>query len=92
MIELKNIELLKLEDVEIEGVSASKTELSTLKIGSLPVLLRVGAVRYRIGDVNKFYMGAHAITGDLTIALKGKLELVVKNNKIRPEAYVFELE
>jgi len=95
MIEIKNVELIKLQDFEFGDVKATKEEMSELTSGDItpiPIFLMVGKVRYRIGDINRAYVGAHAITGDLYIQLKGHLEMGVTKGNIRPEAYVFEIE
>ena len=94
MIEIKNVELLKLQDITIGEAVATKQELAELKpeqIAPLPIYLRVGKVHYRIGDINTIRVGGNAITGDLLIQLKGRMEMKVEGGTIRPSAYVFEL-
>jgi len=95
MIIIKNVELIELQDFEIGNVKASKKEMAMLnpdRLGTIPIILQMGKVRYRIGDINKVYVGGNAITGDLLLQLKGHLEMGVKDNNIRPEAYVFKVE
>lgn len=95
MIEIPNVELLAFRDMLVEGKMVPRKdfmEMDPQKLGEIPIQFKVGAVKYTIGVINTFRIGANAMTGDLYIEIKGNLVMKLVGDKPKPAAYVFTVE
>jgi hypothetical protein len=94
MIELPNVELLDFEDMLIDGKPVSRKDLFDMasKISELPIQIKVGAVKYTIGVINRFRVGANAVTGDLYLEIKGRLVMSLEGDGPKAIAYEFVVD
>lgn len=96
MIEIPNVVLFPIKEEQlVETKIVTREELSKLtpeSIGAIPIQLRVGAVNYQIGVINKVRIGANAVTGDLLLQLKAKTILSYVDGEVKPIAYRFFVE
>ena len=89
------MELLFFRDMLIEGKTVSRkklTEMDPRKLREIPIQIRVGAVKYTIGVINKFRVGANAMTGDLFLEIQGRLVMGLEGDEPKPLAYEFAVE
>lgn len=94
-----NISLITFEPREVDGFKLSAIEMKNLmkeaRDQGLPVVLRVGAIDYKIGSINTIRVGRDEAFGDADITLKGELELepIYDDEKkvidVKPGKYVY---
>lgn len=99
MIPLDGQVLLKFVPIRVEGKLLSREELKTMAekdIRGTPVVIKLGAVDFRIGRIHFVRVGRDQAVGDIRIELEGSLELgPVKNEEgevigAKPTKYVFK--
>lgn len=102
MIEQLNIRLLQFRDHKVNGVVIPAKAVGTLEgseLSGLPVVIRVGAVDYRIGMIHRARKGRLEMFGDLALEIEGFLEIEpvkdAEDNKIigvKPVKFVYQKE
>lgn len=101
MIEQLNISLIQFRDHKVNGVVIPAKAVGTLEgveLTALPVVLRVGAVDYRIGMIHRARKGRVEIFGDLVLEIEGALEFEPvkdaedKISGIKPVKFVYQRE
>lgn len=99
MIEKENQSLLEFKDTNIRGTVLSgeylKANLKEKDFLRVPVKLKVGKVKYRIGAIQKARKGREEVFGDIVFELEGELKLnILRDGKkvigVEPEEFLFE--
>lgn len=97
MIEQINILILKYEGHGKAPGKAVKNVAETVMVG-LPVVLRVGAIHYKLGMIHRVRKGRDEMFGDLILEIEGHLEFEpVKDEdgaitEIKPIKFVYQKE
>ncbi len=97
MLEVINFSLVQFKDREIEEekISAKMMKAIDDKELFIPVVLRVGAIDYKLGEVHRVRRGREEIFGDLALNIEGHLEykiLRADNGKVigvKPKKVVY---
>lgn len=101
MIPVNNQLLLKLVPARVKGKLMSREELIEMAekhLPGTPVVLKMGAINYRIGAIHFIRVGRTEIYGDIRLELEGALELgPVRDDDgkvigAKPERFVFKRE
>lgn len=95
MIEIENVELVVFEDTTVEDIEVSRRAFegwTPEMIGTIPVKLQMGAVKFRIGEINRTRVGVNGMTGDIFLQIKGELILTMDGKTPKPLEYLFKLE
>lgn len=77
MIEQLNVRLVQFKDHKVKGgvIPAKAVEtLEASELSGLPVVLRVGAVDFRLGMIHRARKGRVEMFGDLVLEIEGSLE------------------
>jgi len=79
VLEVINFSLVQFKDQEVEEEEISARMMKTIEDKDLfiPVVLRVGAVDYKLGSVHRVRRGREEVFGDLTLNIEGHLEYEV---------------
>ena len=97
MIEQINVSIVKYEGHGEAPFKAVKNVAETVMTG-LPVVLRVGAIHYKLGMIHRVRKGRDEMFGDLILEIEGHLEFEpVKDEdgeitEIKPIRFVYEKE
>lgn len=97
MIEQHNVRILKYEGHKEAPGKAVKTVAET-EMRGLPVVLRVGAIHYKLGIIHRVRKGRDEMFGDLILEIEGHLEFEPvkgeggKITGIKPIRFVYEKE
>ena len=95
MIEIENVELVVFEDTVVEDIEVSRRAFAGWTpemIGTIPVKLQMGAVKFRVGEINRVRIGANGMTGDIFLQIKGELILTMDGKNPKPLEYLFKFE
>lgn len=97
VLEVINFSLVQFKDQEIDGEEISAKMMKAIEDKALhvPVVLRVGAVDYKLGSVHRVRRGREQILGDLAVNMEGHLEFEVIRNEsgkvtgVKPKKLVY---
>lgn len=98
VLEVINFSLVQLKDQEIDGEEISAKMMKRAfddKELHVPVVLRVGAVDYKLGSVHRVRRGREEIFGDLSLNMEGVLEYELLRNEggkvigVKPKKVVY---
>lgn len=94
-----NISLITFEPRDIDGFKLTtalmKAMIEEARKHSIPVVLRVGAIDYKMGSIDRIRPGRDEVFADVDLTLKGELELepIYNDNKkvigAKPTKYVY---
>ena len=97
VLEVINFSLVRFKDQEIDGEEISMRMMKALDDKELhvPVVLRVGAVDFKLGSVHRVRRGREQIFGDLSLNIEGILEYEVLRSEdgkvigVKPKKVVY---